>query len=352
MEMIDTSKPRIKFYANVAEHFHQLTQKKTTRTFAFSISSYTIQLNIVGTELYNAITPAFKHIESKPSKNPDLTINIYDSLSSKTPFIPFPWKPEDIREQGRIRGFNDKRFHSAYAHGAKGLNLLDNQNNTGYFWVHSAKDLPYYEKGAPLRNILHWWLRTKGFLLTHAGAVSRNEQSILLAGKGGSGKSTTSISCLSSSNLKYLSDDYCLVHPNTGFVYSIYNSAKIDRTTLNRFDKLQTLFNNILPIEGEKNLYFLHQEYKQQTVAKSQVQAILVPKIKHSSKTTLVPISPIVAIRALAPSSIFQLAGTGKHEFIQLSKLIKSVPCYEFNLSTHLDENVNVIEQFLSKVNV
>jgi len=61
----------------------------------------------------------------------------------------------------------------------------------------------------------------------HGAAVSLNGKSILLTAKGGSGKSTTALSCFFA-GMSYLGDDYVTVKSGDVITtHSIYSSTKL-----------------------------------------------------------------------------------------------------------------------------
>ena len=88
-------------------------------------------------------------------------------------------------------------------------------------------NLPYWETAAPFRILFHWWSQSFGGQISHAAAVGRDGKGVLLAGRGGSGKSTTAICCVDA-GMEYVGDDYVLLtRTPTPTAHSLYNSAKI-----------------------------------------------------------------------------------------------------------------------------
>ena len=127
----------------------------------------------------------------------------------------------------RSRSLTNERIHTAYHLGPNIFSIIDLKENLALYWVKDAQALPYYEIGSPLRTILHWWADQGAYQFVHGGAVGLPTGGVLLAGKGGTGKSTTALACLEA-GLLYASDDYCLIRTDTEpFVYSIYNTAKL-----------------------------------------------------------------------------------------------------------------------------
>jgi hypothetical protein len=178
----------------------------------------------------------------------------------------------------------------------------------------------------------------RGCFLVHAGAVGFPEGGVLLVGKGGSGKSTSSLASLVN-GWRYVSDDYCLLaSKNTPYVYSLYNSAKLNAAHLEKFPTLLPGISNPKELGDEKALLFLHQHQPARLISGFPIKAVFIPRITGRPETVAVPVSPAAALQALAPSSLFQLPGTGRAEFHALAEFVKKVPCYQLELGTILDQ--------------
>ena len=74
-----------------------------------------------------------------------------------------------------------------------------------------------------------------------------------------------------------------------------------------------------------------------QLVQQFPLRAVLVPRISGLPKTTARRVSPIAALAALAPSTIFQLPGTASSDLAAMAQLVRQVPTYALDLGTDLD---------------
>ena len=100
-----------------------------------------------------------------------------------------------------------------------------------------------------------------GFQLVHAGAVGTRDGGVLLVGKGGSGKSTTTFTCLDS-GLAYVSDDYCIIENSSiPYTHSLYSTGKLNAEDVGRFPRLMPALYNYDRLETEKALYFFYEQF-------------------------------------------------------------------------------------------
>lgn len=314
----------------------------------YNIGGYRVRLRFAGPALLEGVTPALQHLAIPPTATPHLTVCIWDSVSTGTEMPPPPWTADDYLARGEIRGYNNERMYTAFHVGANTLNMLDRQQDRAFYWIRDARDLPYYESGSPLRTILHWWMGDHGRQYTHAAAIGTPEGGVLLAGKGGSGKSTTALSCLHSP-LVYAGDDYCLLRLDADpYVYSLYNSAKLKPDNIERLPHLVPYISNAGRLGPEKALLFLQRHFPEKIVKGFAVRAILLPRVTGRPDTTLSPASAIAGLSALAPSTIFQLSGAGRKAFVEMSDFVRRLPCYYLELGTDLSQIPGVILSLLN----
>ncbi len=315
----------------------------------YSIGGYTIRLRFAGAALISSMTQAFDHLMIDQESTPALTICIWDTASTGTRLPAPPWGSDDFLARGQIQGYNNERIYTAFQHGSSAMNLLDVTRSLGIFWVPAAGDLVYWEKGAPLRTILHWWFSNHNRQLVHAAALGNGRDGVLIGGRGGSGKSTTALACLDS-RLLYAGDDYALVALDPApTAYSLYNSAKLDSDHLQRFPHLVSKVHNADRLEDEKALLFVHQHYQANVTTKFRVRAILLPRVTGKPETRLSKTSTAQALATLAPSTIFQLPRAGNETFKFLAALVRQVPCYCLELGTDISRIRTVIEELLSE---
>lgn len=340
-----------RFFQATQQAWQQAAQTCLPSQHFYRIGGLVVQLQIVGAALATRLTAALAHLALPPTQ-PQLTILGWDVAATPIRLPPSLWQPADHYQRSELRGFQDGRFLAAYQLESGSFSLLDRQKGLAIYAVQDGSQLPYYEDGMPFRTILHWWLRDQGRQLLHAAAIGNEQGGVLIVGKSGSGKSTTALASLLA-GMCYVADDYCctaikVADNPQALVYSLYNSGKIAADHLRHFPTLASLVNNTAGVEkGEKALLLLQQHFPTQVVACLPLRAILLPTITGERTTCLQPAGKGEALRALAPSTIFQLSTGGEQDFRFLTQLVEQVPTYRLNLGTDLAQIPKVIQTLL-----
>jgi hypothetical protein len=295
------------------------------------------------------LTRALTHWEVAPGGDPEFTICLWDDASTGTKMPPPPWYGyATYMPRGDIRGYNTERIRTAFQMGSDVLCTLDLSQNKAIYWTRNAEHLPQWEIGSPLRLILHWWLREQGLQLVHAGAVGLPDGGVLVVGKGGSGKSTTALTCLNS-DLLYVSDDYCLVSADpVPTVYNLYNTGKVREDDIYRLPHLEDFISNFDRLDQEKALFFLNEVLPHKLIHRFPLRAVLIPTVTGLIDTTLSPAPATASLSALMLSTIKQLAGAGPAAVQVLKRLVEKLPNYYLELGTDLSQIPGTILDLLA----
>lgn len=336
-------------FLRMVQHAFELAEQATNGAIVrhYTIGGYSVQLRFAGPALVPFLTAALEHLTSTAKDASLLTICVWDSASTHTAMPPCPWRLNDQNSRGEIDGYNTEEIRTAYRPGAETLSMLDLRRNIALYWTPDARTLPYYECGAPLLALLYWWMESRSRQLVHAGAVGTAKGGVLLVGKGGSGKSSTALSCLEA-GLLYAGDDYCLivVDPEP-YAHSLYNSGKVGADDVPLFPLLASALSNAERLDSEKGLYFLHRCFPEQVSRGFPLRAIFLPRVTNSQETRLQKVSPSLSLRALAPSTIFQLPGAGQQAFSTLSRLVQRLPSYVLEVGSDRTRIPTAILRFL-----
>lgn len=351
---------RVAFFQAAAEGFRRAERAVGIVEKRYRIAGGNVRLRFAGPALVPVIDPALAHLAAADDAAPDYTIELFDSASTGTPMpllvrslidlLRLRWW-EHLHNRREIKGYHGGSVQAAFHLGPDILSVLDSATSHAVYWVDDAGDIPYYERGYPITNLLNWWLGQRGRVVVHAAAIGHATGGVLLPGKGGSGKSTTALAC-TASDLGIVGDDYCAVEPATSRVHSLYNTVKLKGDEdVERFAHLEPFICNVERVgEGddrERSMVFLHRHFPGKMLAGMPLKAILVPRVTGRPETTIVPASAAAALKALAPSTIFQLAGNERPAFQALVQLVRSVPCFEIGLGTAIAEIPGTIRRFL-----
>lgn len=316
------------------------------------VGNFIVCLQFAGEGLIPHILPAIAHLSiDKPIADPDLTICLWDTVSTNIPISPLldglvqlieHQRYEQLTPRQEIRLISNPRVPATFAIWTGVFSMLDIKRNLAVYWINDATALPYHEKSAPLRTILNWWLNTHNHQCVHAAAVGTKDGGVLITGKSGSGKSTTALACLDS-DLLYASDDYCLITSDPiPYAYSLYNTAKLNgEADIQRQPHFRSMICNPEQVGQDKLMMFMEKHLPHKLSLGFPLRAILVPKVMENTATpqvesTLQRVSGAIALRALAPTSMCQLPGTQQSSFSNMVKLIKQLPCYQLKLGSNI----------------
>lgn len=333
-----------RFIAQLYGAFDRAAQGGLTQ-LTLCVAGQHVRLLIAG-EGMSVLLPALAHLVVPEQNDEDnaLTICLWDTASTGIHPPPPPWNEAQYGRHGEILGFNTAELRCAFDLGRSALYTWSAAAKLAICWTSDARILPAYERGAPLLPIWHWWLSSRGDALLHAAAVSCDGIGALIVGRGGSGKSTTALACLSA-GMDYLGDDYCAVTLGARMhIHSLFCTAKVHRDNLHRLPRLQRT--NRLD-EEEKIVFDLCTEFAAGLARCCQLSAILVPAFADRNDSSIEPVSPGLALRALAPSTLFQLAASRASDFEHIAYLVKRTPCYRLWLGGAVGSIPDVVRELL-----
>jgi hypothetical protein len=302
---------------------------------------------------------ALSHLKHEFTGDGDFTIHVWDGetagppsnslLSSYLQTLHRDWTAS-CGTRGELRGFHSPGFPAFYMPGPDVLNLVDVENRKAFFFKRDASPLPYWEAGSPFRPILHSWLSAAGLQFVHGGAVGENGGGVLLVGRGGSGKSTTTLLCLNAGML-YAGDDYCAVDCNAPVhLHSLYNTAKLLPRDVDGFPELlpriwnpQSLVEN----SSDKATFFLADVAPDRMSLGFPLRALLIPRVTPQTGTRLTPCGPLEVLAAMAPSTVAQLPIAGRPDMERMAALAATLPAFILHLGSDLTQIPDAVRSAL-----
>jgi len=317
----------------------------------FLIGGGRIRVRFAGDALVSLLSRALAHLSCDASAEPDLTICVWDSASTG---VALPDAPATIRQflaRREMSGVSGERFIAAFDFAERmRLSVLYRQQRAAIHWIPDAPSIPFYEQAAPFLQILHWWAREHRHQIVHAAAVGTAAGGVLIGGKSGSGKSTTTLTCLKA-GLRSPGDDYtllCVAQPP--LVRSLYSTGKLEGPHLLRsLPSLMPAVSNQDRMHRDKAVLFLHEHYPEALIGEFPVRAVVLPRISAGGRCRLIETSPAAAVAAIAPSTMIQLRWSGSEDLRRIAAVVRAVPNYILELGDDLDEIPVLIRGLLEK---
>jgi hypothetical protein len=315
-----------------------------TRTFA--IAGKRIAFRFYSARLAERLSLAFAHHAVVDDGVPDLTISIWDSVASRVAMA-MPWTRGDhCYDPFAEPALTRQSFIGAYVFGEPSLNLYDADAREAYFWLPDAQQIPGWVQAAPFRSILHWFFSPTGLHLVHGAVLSKAGRAVLVSAKGGSGKSTTALSCVAA-GMDYLGDDYVgVTMGERPTAHCLYNSAKVGPEGLEAFPEWARFVRDTPPGDNNKSVLYMAEAAPGRVSRAAPLTGILIPVPQKAERTYLAPASKMQAILALAPTTVFQLALSGGESVTPLRTLVESLPCHFLMLGPDRREVGGAVDAF------
>lgn len=299
------------------------------------ISSYkvglsTIRISSTSAMLGERLTRAFAHLPTGEGI-PDLKIRIWSG--PKLPYL--DWN--QIQSNG-YRGYKEGAFHFHHFEMIDVLSAVDVEKGIAYYVIRDPDLLPWWVNGSPLQTILHVWFREKGIQLTHTASICDGKHTLLLTGKGGSGKSTTVLSCLRE-GLNTLGEDYVLLGKSCA--YSVYQTAKWMPHTRTLFPFYEQHIVNPAFADREKALLYYQDLFPSQLTLSSETFAIV--SLRVGTRPILEKSDLQTSLQSLLLTTVMQLPHPDPRTNELLQAFAKPLAHYRLSLGPNLSENVALL---------
>ncbi|MCG3267385.1 hypothetical protein [Yoonia sp. I 8.24] len=259
------------------------------------------------------------------------------------------WPPNRFREREieavlsttpyRIHFYDDLNFWQVF----------DVDRAVGIQWMATRDGFPAWDAGSPLRNFVQWHLGANDTSLLHGGTLALGGTGVLLAGKGGAGKSSTVLAGIFA-ELQSVGDDYVLVDATKRTARPVFDTLKQDEAGLRRLGQWgQAAIPNRANWQG-KHQFYLPDVTRGVLSPQIDLKAILLPHLAFGDQTSVTEIDAKSAFIALAPSGVTQIYCDRPRLFSVAGRIARQLPAYRLDLGTDPDEIVAVLRQFIRKM--
>ena len=302
-------------------------------------------LRTAGTGLHAFLGTAFTHLVAD-SGEPTVQIGVWDGASTGVAMPAPAWNAGDTISHGFLPSLSDSATSVFYDTDRRDFLVVDTRIQEAYRWLAEAGGLPDHERAAPMRQALQSLLRPRGVTVCHAAAVGMGTRGLLVVGPGGHGKSTVALTCLAA-GWSYAGDDYVGVSAAPPSAHSLYGSAKVDAGFAGGCPSLAEFLPGAQGTSTGKLLLWPGIISSGRMARSLRITAIVVPRVSGEDRPRVEPGRSADALKALAPTSLFQSERPSPADFRVFAELSRTVPVYRLSLGGRPDLIPAVLEPVL-----
>lgn len=331
--------------------FSSAVERKGMVEARFLLGTEILHLRVAGESLFRALSAAWSHLRVGQETPAGLTLHAWENEDA--PEFPLcPSGPMDDGQSVLLRRQAEEGGTFAMARVDDGvLHVADFSRGVAFCSVAKLESLPTWELAAPFRPLMNAWLGQKGFVLAHASCVGLGDRALLLAGPGGSGKSTTALVCARNGWTHY-ADDFTLLQPGVApKVFPFYNMAKMRPDALGFFPEWRQQRLPGTPPEEKTVLPLAELDRASLATGGCALEALVFPTAREASSVgepRLRELDRREALLLLAPSSVLQLATGGARAFSRLTALVRQLPCWQLQLTPDTAKVAGLLRELIS----
>ena len=310
-----------------------------------------VRLQLAGGATAAVTLPALIHAASHGDGSADHEVLVWDEASTGVLLPPPPWNWPPVGAQVKLvlpAGGEGHRIPGSRPAGSFAMASIASRRTI--VWLADTAALPWAARAAPLMQVWRWWAADCGLRILHAGCVGTAAGAALLVGRGGSGKSSTSV-LAALAGLNFVSDDYCMFDGKPEPVaHALFASAKLHVDHLERFPRLPAEA-VLRPVEaGEKAILRMEQAAPGRMAERLPVRSVLAARVTGTNQPRLVPISAAEALQAIAPSTLMQLYRDDSSACSEMAALVRRLPCWRLELGGGLDAVPGLLRRHLETI--
>jgi hypothetical protein len=342
-------------FKNMRAEFDEAAAKtpyQMRETF-FVFGGRSVRVRVVGHDLAEHFVRPFSHLQAngRGAQPPELTIDLWDDESHRDRMIAATENDLGWTES-TVQSSDDRFIAQRLPHT---FSCLDREANQIVATIAWHDRIFIYERAKPLARLLLKWHNDQDVQVIHTGLVASDGKGILFAGKSGSGKSTSSLACISA-GLGYLGEDYVGLESRLdgSFVgHSLYNSIFLETGHLERFEELRPFAVKGRPPHELKSVIILSQVFPERLQRCVPIRALALLRVTEASKPRFRRASKGEALLTLGPSSLLQIPNRklGTPGFQKLAELVERLPCFWLEVGTDLRATPVCVTELLAQVN-
>ena len=324
----------------------------------FNFAGNPVLIRVAGKHLARRFFRPFAHLQATAiTSEIRLTIELWDEHETDTPF-PVTCDPVEtgygLSESEQANGILTSSADGACLtfRQANTLAMLD-RNQGVILGCCRSEESGCFDLAKPLISLLSVWYYDRRIYFLHAGLAAKEEQGLLFCGPGGSGKSTTLLSCVLD-KFHYLADDITGIRFDDGegcTGFSVFNSVCMEQqNVLNNFKQF-AIHAHKGRCNRDKWVLFLSELFPRYCASWVRVKAIVLPRIFNGAYTRFVQASKAEALLRLAPSTLFFIRPSlpKQEAFEKLADLVSRLPAYWLNLGRDRKSTTRCVNEILAK---
>lgn len=320
----------------------------------FRIAGQEVHLRVVGAKLAEEVAAPFAHLAVQSeihSEAPPSVLHIDAWHGAECGVSPgFVHPASSLGPYGTVTASPDGSIVAE--HRPHSGAWLDRKARRIVAWVSDRESMHLDERARPFHRLLAVAMGDRDVQFAHAGLVATDGKGALFVGKGGSGKSTSSLTCLIE-GMDYLGDDFVGISSREAghhLGHSLYASAVVGLGHTARYPALAAAARPGYHPHETKSLVDLSKLRGGRLISQVQIRAVVLPRVTDAERTSFRPAAPRDGLIALAPSSLMLVPGSHSKTLERLAALTSEVPCFWLDLGRDLGQTEPRLRELLATV--
>jgi hypothetical protein len=339
--------PITAFSYRLLTHVEDLVSNAKPPVETFSFGPLVVEMQVVGDVLRQRLTRAIEFARLSESYEPRSVWQIRAIDGKPSGIGAPPYRITSRQHLDRLHNYERDQLSVRYNPITLTWSACFGARRLAAIWTADVALMPDWDDAAPCRELFHRMILPTECFLAHAAGIGVGGRGVLLTGRSGSGKSTTTAAAVTS-GLVTAGDDFVLVDPRSRRTYALYDSLKLDSRSGQRFAELTAHAANANRDPSEKCRVHLARSHPSGFARQLPIDAVLLAQADGARKTSIVPATPGEAMRALVPSTICLVRG-GEAETIHKSTLfLRNMRAFRCDLGSDPKEAIATISAFVN----